>query len=226
MNSKDFISRLKDNGTPVITTGGAGVMMQKSPGYTRLYLARLCKSRFLERVENGLFCLPGTDDYTIASRIVPYSYITSYAALSHYRLTTQITTKLQVVSPKYHRPLKLNGHTVTFSKVKRQFIYGYIMLRNGPAFAEPEKIFIDDLYLHRRQYYGEEFKNAVRADRLDISKLKSYAVSSDDKALVSMLGHYLEEQGVSADNLLPYKSRTYLKLARHGSLDRKWRVYV
>jgi predicted transcriptional regulator of viral defense system len=225
MNSGNLVERLKELALPVVSIDTISNIIQKPAGYTRSYASRLCKEGIIRRVERGLYCLQGTDDYTIASRIIPNSYITGYAALGHYGLTTQIAIVLQMVSPKYHRPVKLKDYTVKFSKVKRSFIYGYRLTLNGPAFAEPEKIFVDDLYLHGRQYYGEEFEEAVGRKRIDIKKLKDYSVRSGRGSVVALMGHYMEKQGLNADNLSPFKSKTYIKLGKSGQLDRKWKVY-
>ena len=187
MNSVGFTSRLKELGLPVVTVATASSILQKSPAYARLYIRRLRMAGALKLVEWGKYCLPGTDDYTIASRIISNSYITGYAALEHYRLTTQLALKLQVVSMKYHRPLRLSEHTAEFVKVKREFIYGFVATWNGPAFAEPEKIFIDDLYLHGRQYYSEEFEYALNANKIDVEKLNLYAEMSGNKTLMARI---------------------------------------
>lgn len=183
MNSADFVNRINGLGLPVISVASASNILQKSREYTRLYLRRLAASGRLRKVERGRYCLPEVDDYTIASRMVPHSYITGYAALQHYKLTTQITDILQVISPKYHRQMQLKGHKIEFVKVKKEFIYGFVVNMNGPAYADPEKIFVDDLYLHGRQYYSEEFEFALKRGKIDEAKLQEYADRSGNKAL-------------------------------------------
>lgn len=191
MNGADFVAKMQELNLPVVSVAMAANIMQKTPSYTKLYLSRLRKKGTLKYIERGRYCLPSVDDYTIASRIIPYSYITGYAALEHYRLTTQMTTKLEVVSFKYHRPLRLSEFTAEFIKVKREFIYGFIATRNGTVFAEPEKIFVDDLYLHGRQYYSEEFDYAMELERIDTGKLIEYAKMSGNKALAGKINALL-----------------------------------
>ena len=185
MKSTDFIEKLEELEMPVISLETASGIIQKPTGYTRLFMNRLYKEGRIKMIERGKYCLPNTDEYTIASRIIPNSYITGYAALEHYKLTTQLTTKIRVIAPKYHRPIKLAVRTVEFSKVKTDFIYGYAATANGPLFAEPEKIFVDDLYLHGRQYYREEFAYAITRSRINIEKFEKYAALSNNTALVS-----------------------------------------
>ena len=226
MKSEDFVEMLKELEMPVAPLEAISNIIQKPIGYTRLYVNRLRKKGIIDRVEGGLYCLHDTDEYTIASRIIPNSYITGYTALYHYGLTTQIPTLLQIIAPRYHRPLKLRNYTVKFSRVKKEFIYGYILTLNGPAFAEPEKIFVDDLYLHRRQYYSEEFEDAVRRKKIDVKKLKEYAIRSNDKAVVAMAGYYMEKFDIDASDLLPFKSKSYIKLNKRGLLNKRWRIFT
>ncbi len=192
MNGYDFIEKLKELEVPVFSIATASNIIQKPVPYTRLYINRLYRGGAIKRIEHGRYCIPGTDEYTIASRIIPNSYITGYGALEHYDLTTQITTKLQVVSGRYHRRLKLANFTVEFSRVKKEFVYGYVTMSNGPVFAEPEKVFIDDLYLHGRQYYSEEFSYALSNNKLDFEKLKKYALASKNNALIRRFTKLLE----------------------------------
>ncbi len=60
----------------------------------RVHLSRLCKKQLLERVERGLYALPGTDldtdDITEACRRIPNGVIALISALEHHGLTTQI----------------------------------------------------------------------------------------------------------------------------------------
>jgi predicted transcriptional regulator of viral defense system len=198
MNGANFTDKLKELGMPVVSLESASALIQKPSGYTRVYMGRLHNAGAIRMIERGKYCLPNTDEYTIASRIIPQSYITGYAALMHYKLTTQITTEMQVIAPKYHRPIKLETYTVKFSKVKKEFIYGYASTSNGPVFAEPEKIFIDDLYLHGRQYYSEEFDFAMENNRLDLKKLRTYAQMADSPTLIKRIVKYLRKYGVDA----------------------------
>ncbi|MCL5427938.1 MAG: hypothetical protein M1321_02030 [Candidatus Marsarchaeota archaeon] len=197
MNSVDFTEMLRELRLPVFTIDTASSIIQKPKPYTRLFINRLRRKNLISMVERGRYCLRGTDDYTLASRIIPDSYLTGYAALEHYGFTTQIPTKLSVVAAKYHRSLRLAGHTVVFSKVKKEFIYGFTITSSGPAFAEPEKIFIDDLYLHGRQLFGEEFALAVSMGRLDLKKLERYAQMSGNKALLKKMRGLIQAAGTN-----------------------------
>ena len=53
----------------------------------------------------------------------------------------------------------------------------------------------------------------------------AYAIRSGRRSIASLLGHYLEQLGANADMLLPYRSKSYIRLAQKGKLDSKWHVY-
>ena len=196
MKSEDFIVKLKELGIPVFSISTASDILQTRAAYTRLYISRLHRTKAIRMIEHGKYCISGTDPYTVASRIIQQSYITGYAALRHYGLTTQIPFKLQVIASRYHKPIKLDNYTVEFSKVKKDFVYGYTLANNGPAFADPEKIFVDDIYLHGVQFYTEEFEYAVEDGRIDVAKLEEYAVMSGSKALIKKITKYLKKYGI------------------------------
>ncbi|MCL4365420.1 hypothetical protein M1590_03810 [Candidatus Marsarchaeota archaeon] len=216
MKSADFLERLDELEIPVFSLETASSIIQKSKAYTRLYINRLCREGLVKAVERGKYCLPNTDDYTIASRIIPHSYISGYAALEHYKLTTQIPATIQVIAPKYHRPIKLAIYKVKFSKVKKDFVYGYIAATNGPVFAEPEKIFIDDLYLHGRQYYSEEFTFAIERNRINIEKLKRYAILSKNKSLIKSITKDLKSYETDIDI-----TKSEIKLQKRANVYKK-----
>lgn len=184
MNSTEFVAKLKELEIPVFSLETVSEVIQKPRNYASLYVNRLRKEGIIRMIERGKYCLEGVDEQTIASRIIPYSYITGYAALEHYKLTTQITTNIQVIASRYHRPIKLSNYTVKFSKVKKSFLFGYIVTANGPVFADLEKVFIDDLYLHGRQYYSEELEYAMLKGKVNAEKLEKYAAISENMALI------------------------------------------
>lgn len=225
MNSDDFTRKLRSLGLPLFSVETASTILGKPRPYAALYLERLLKAGKIGRIERNKYYLPDAGTYTIASRIVPYSYISMYAALEHYALTTQVPKGIEVIAPKHHKALKLNKHDVWFYKVKKSFIYGYVSMANGPVYAEPEKIFVDDLYIHGRLYFSEELEHVIKAKRVDVEKMCTYAIRSGRRSIASLLGHYLEQFGADADTLLPYRSNSYIRLASKGRLDSKWHVY-
>jgi len=225
MNSQEFISKLSELGIPVFGVEAASTILDKPRSYAALYLLRLFKAKKIERAERGKYYLPGTQLNTIASRLVPDSYISLYSALEHYALTTQIPDEIAVIAARYHKSIAIKGRKIRFYKVKKGLIYGYVSFAKGPVIAEPEKIFIDDLYLHGRLYFSEELEHAIKTGKLNIDKLCSYAIRSEKRSIVSILGYYLEKLGVNADVLIPYRSPSYIRLAKNGVLNSRWHIY-
>ena len=122
MNADDFVSKLRSLDLPVFSVDTASTILGKPKAYAALYLQRLLRAGKVGRIERNKYYLPDADIYTIASRIVPYSYISMYAALEHYALTTQVPKGIEVIAPKYHKAINVNQQKVWFYKVKKLYL--------------------------------------------------------------------------------------------------------
>ena len=169
-----MIDSLKKLNHPVFTTGDISNLTGKSREYTKVYLFNLIKRGLIGKIERGKYYLLGTSPYVIASRIVKDSYITLISAARIYNITTQIPNIIYVFSPIYHRPIKIiDNYKVKFIKVDKQIIYGYHKY-NDIYVAEPEKLFIDDIYYHKSLFYDEELNWAINKNILDPEKIAEY----------------------------------------------------
>ncbi len=169
-----MIDSLKKLNHPVFTTGDISNLTGKSREYTKVYLFNLIKRGLIGKIERGKYYLLGTSPYVIASRIVKDSYITLISAARIYNITTQIPNIIYVFSPIYHRPIKIiDNYKVKFIKVDKQIIYGYHKY-NDIYVAEPEKLFIDDIYYHKSLFYDEELNEAINKNILDTEKIAEY----------------------------------------------------
>lgn len=174
MNYKEMIKKLKELDHPVFTTEDISNLTGKSGDYTKVYLFGLVKKKIIGKIERGKYYIISTSPYVIASRITKSSYITLISAAHIYNITTQIPNIIYVFSPTYHKPIKIiDNYKVKFIKVDKQIIYGYHKY-NGVYLAEPEKLFIDDIYYHKSLFYDEELKEAIDKGILDINKIQEY----------------------------------------------------
>ena len=89
----------------------------------RVQLSRLCEKQLLERVERGLYAIPGTDldtdDVTEVCRRIPNGVITLISALEYHGLTTQIPHAVWIAIDHKARAPKIDYppiHLVRFSK--------------------------------------------------------------------------------------------------------------
>ena len=175
MDSESLIKKLAELDMPVFTTRDVSVISGKSPAYAKVFLAGLAKRRAIEKVERGRYCLNGTSAYAIASRITKRSYVALISAARFHRITDQLPNNMLVFSTDYHRPMRIkDGYSVRFIKVNGEVLYGFKEY-NGAYVSEIEKIFVDDVYYHKRLTYAEELETAMARGILDTARLFKYA---------------------------------------------------
>lgn len=175
MDSESLIKKLAELDMPVFTTKDVSIISGKSPAYTKVFLAGLVKRRAIEKVERGRYCLKGTSAYTIASRITKMSYVALISAARFHRITDQIPNTILVFSTDYHRPMRIkDGYSVRFIKVNSAVMYGFKEY-NSAYVSEIEKIFVDDIYYHKRLTYDEELETVMARGVLDGARLFKYA---------------------------------------------------
>jgi predicted transcriptional regulator of viral defense system len=175
MKAEDLVKRLEELDMPVFTTRDAASIMNKGRPYTKVFLGQLVRRGAIEKVERGRYCLNGTSPYVIASRITDRSYIALKSAARFHNITTQLPKSIIVFSTKYHRRLRIKGgYTAEFVKVDKKIMYGFREY-NGAYVSDIEKIFVDDVYYHRRFFYDEELETAVSRGMLDRARLLKYA---------------------------------------------------
>ncbi len=178
MKTDEFNSFLQRNNIEVFTLAEASRIISKPAHYTALFLKR---DRLVRRALRGLYYIYGADEYAIASRILPDSYVSLVSALRFYNITEQIPNTIYVVSSRRHRDIdSLNGYSVKFRAVAKGMMYGYGNV-GGAFVADPEKAAIDMIYLNEFTEYAEE---AVEGGRLDMGKLSRYAEMSGRKSVI------------------------------------------
>ena len=175
MDSESLIKKLAELDMPVFTTKDVSIISGKSPAYTKVFLAGLVKRNVIEKVERGRYCLNGTPAYAIASRITKMSYVALISAARFHRITDQIPNTILVFSTDYHRPMRIkDGYSVRFIKVNSAVMYGFKEY-NSAYVSEIEKIFVDDIYYHKRLTYDEELETVMARGVLDGARLFKYA---------------------------------------------------
>ncbi len=183
MDSESLIKKLAELDMPVFTTKDVSIISGKSPAYTKVFLAGLVKRRAIEKVERGRYCLKGTSAYAIASRITKMSYVALISAARFHRITDQIPNTILVFSTDYHRPMRIkDGYSVRFIKVNSAVMYGFKEY-NSAYVSEIEKIFVDDIYYHKRLTYDEELETVMARGVLDGARLFKYASMLKKQAL-------------------------------------------
>lgn len=194
MQAKELVNRLEELDMPVFTTADAANLAGKSTVYMKVFLAGLTKQDVIEKVERGKYCLKGTSAYVIASRITKKSYVALISAARFHGITAQLPNSILVFSVTYHRQMRIGEYLVKFIKVNSKVMYGFREY-NGAYVSEIEKIFVDDVYYHKRLTYDEELESALARDILDTEKLYEYAKMLGGKAVAARLHDSIANAG-------------------------------
>ena len=111
----------------------------------------------------------------IATQIYYPSYISFESALSKYGIMNQGLYGLTLATTRHSKKITLAGTDCKYSKLKDSLFFGFNLIGNTYV-AEPEKAFLDMLYLislgKRSKNYSEWY-----LDTLDRSKIEEYTRS-------------------------------------------------
>ena len=223
MKSIDLLLYLKRNKITVFRTSDIAKITKKPLSYTKSVIGRIPG---IKKAEKGLYFIDEATIYEIASNFVPFSYVSMLSALKYYELTTQMPVVIDVVSPKKHRPVMVEGYKIKFDVLKSSLIFGFV--RRGNAFiASPEKAILDSLYAGNYAYLDEVLETGFREKIINKDLLVKYAILFNKKTLLNKLGFFLDfYAGVSLPELLKIKSKNPVYLIKNAnSYNKKWGVY-
>ena len=196
---QDIIDLMLDRGIHVFNINDVSKLLNKPHKYVSLLIN---KNKKITKIENGKYYLRGADIYEIASNVVQPSYVSLFSAIRYYNLTTQLPVKSTVITLVRHKPLRIEGYSVTFVTFKKERFFGYNKAGNA-YIATLEKTFIDSLYLNAIPYseLREALVDAISRNAINISILKDYATRMDSKVLISRLIILLNDVGIDTKDI-------------------------
>lgn len=164
---------------PVFTASDVAAVLDKSREYAHLVAHRLKRARLINEIEKGKYTCD-SDPMLIASWITWPSYISSWAALSYYKLTEQLPFTIHVVTTRKRKvkTIVFQGTRIEFVKVKPSSFFGFdrVNYQGREVFiAEKEKAIIDGLIA--RKISLEEAVEIVKNNpgRFNVRKLLTYS---------------------------------------------------
>ena len=153
-----------------------------SPASARVEAHRFVKYGILLRIKRNLYILRSVwqglsqeERFAIANIIQVPSYVSFMSALEYYGITTQVLRDfVESVSQKRTKEVSVGDVIFNYSKIKRELYFGFI--RKGNFFiAEPEKAFLDGLYMSSLGRYKFDI-SSIDFDKFDIKKLKAFSL--------------------------------------------------
>lgn len=167
MNTIKLLRMLEKTGKEYYTPADLGKITGLSRGALKVRLSRLKKAGAIESLGRGMYFAPGTktDPEKAANDAVYPSYISFSSALSKYGIISEVPYVLELAITKPTRRKRIGNVNVLYRKLKKNLFFGY-SLEAGVFIAEPEKAFLDLLYL---KLSGKD--KAFNPDTADIRKL-------------------------------------------------------
>lgn len=221
--TQEIIDYFSESGKHVFTLNDVSKLTLKERKYLSRFLSTNSK---IKKIERNKYYVKGADANEVASSIVEPSYVSLMAAFRLYDLTTQIPTKVSVVTTKRHKTLIFENMRIEYRTVNRKRVFGYRKIGNA-MIAYPEKAILDSLYLREPSYSDveEALSKGLDTKTIDIGKIMNYAKEMESGVVINKLGFILEELGADASYLFRHRSRVKVLLFGRGTKEnRRWNV--
>lgn len=114
--------------------------------------------------------------FYLANVIRTPSYVSSWAALQYYNLTTEAIHSVTSVTPKITRDYQTKAGNFTYQSIQKKLFSGFSLVKGKFDFfiASPSKALFDLLYFRTRQFRGrsmDDVKRLVKELRIDIDEM-------------------------------------------------------
>jgi len=149
------------------------------------YISRFLKRKEMFQLKKGLYV--STDFFNknkgdisyafyLANIIRTPSYVSSWAALQFYNLTTEAIHAITSITPKVTRAYKTKAGSFAYQSIKNELFADFSLINGTFDFfiASPAKALFDLLYFKTRQFRGVRSKNIktlVEDLRIDIDEM-------------------------------------------------------
>ncbi len=215
-------------------------LFRLAPAQAYRVLHRLVSAGALKRLANGRYvfvffggALILGQPFFLGTRLVEPSYVSFWSALHYYTWTEQVPRLVFVANTRLSGRRTVDAYAFRLVKLPATRFFGYTLAREGDVefpIAEPEKAFVDSLYLPElsggMEVVSSAFGEAIES--LDVSRLEAYAGKMGVRSLASRLGHLLSRSGTEPKALLRRRSSVFVKLdprgPRRGRYDARWKV--
>ncbi|OGL87534.1 hypothetical protein A3I40_01320 [Candidatus Uhrbacteria bacterium RIFCSPLOWO2_02_FULL_48_12] len=149
------------------------------------YISRFLKYKEIFQLKNGLYVSADFFDknrndisysFYLANIIRTPSYVSSWAALQYYNLTTEAIHSITSVTPKVTRDYQTKAGNFAYQSIKKELFSDFSLVKGKFDFfiASPPKALFDLLYFRSNQFRGvpfEKIKASVEESRIDIDEM-------------------------------------------------------
>lgn len=149
------------------------------------YISRFLKYREIHRLKNGLYVSADFFDknknnisysFYLANILRTPSYISSWAALQYYNLTTEAIHAVTSVTPKVTRNYVTKAGNFVYQSINRELFSDFSLVNGKFDFyiASPAKALFDLLYFRTNEFRGIKLKDVnslVEELRIDVDEI-------------------------------------------------------
>src|SRR3990170_7083557 len=162
-----------------------GKQLGLKDGTVDTYISRFLKYKEIIWLNKGLYI--STDffeknkndisySFYLANVIRTPSYVSSWAALQYYNLTTEAIHSVTSVTPKVTRDYRTKAGNFAYQSINKKLFSDFSLVKGKFDFfiASPAKALFDLLYFRTRQFRGlspEKIKALVEELRIDIDEM-------------------------------------------------------
>ena len=149
------------------------------------YISRFLKYKEIHRLKNGLYVSADFFDknkndisysFYLANVIRTPSYVSSWAALQYYNLTTEAIHSVTSVTTKVTRNYQTRVGNFSYQSINKSLFTDFILAKGKFEFfiAAPSKALFDLLYFRTNQFRGiplKRIKTVVDELRIDVDEM-------------------------------------------------------
>jgi predicted transcriptional regulator of viral defense system len=156
------------------------------------YISRFLKYKEILPLKNGLYISADffeknkadiSYSFYLANIIRTPSYVSSWAALQYYNLTTEAIRSVISITPKVTREYQTKAGNFAYQSIKKNLFSDFYLVKGKPVspaggfdfyIASPSKALFDLLYFRTRQFRGvksETIKGLIEELRIDVDEM-------------------------------------------------------
>lgn len=162
-----------------------GVQLGLKDSTVDTYISRFLKYKEIYRLKNGLYVSADFFDknkndisysFYLANILRTPSYVSSWAALQYYNLTTEAIHSITSVTQKVTREYQTKAGNFTYQSINKELFSDFSLVKGKFDFfvASPSKALFDLLYFRTNQFRSVSIQNVkamVEELRIDIDEM-------------------------------------------------------
>jgi len=162
-----------------------GIQLGLKDSTVDTYISRFLKYKEIYRLKNGLYVSADFFDknkndisysFYLANILRTPSYISSWAALQYYNLTTEAVHSITSVTQKVTREYQTKAGNFAYQSINKELFSDFSLVKGKFDFfiASPAKALFDLLYFRTNQFRGvsmENIKPMIGELRIDIDEM-------------------------------------------------------